>query len=89
MFNWLKLRVNSIYILVYILGGEKMNEIVNIVSTVGFPIAMCGAIGYVLVFIIKKMLSQIDVFAASLDKFNNTLIVMDKRLEHIENKLNK
>ena len=77
------------YILVYILGGEKMNEIVNIVSTVGFPIAMCGAIGYVLLFVIKKMLTQIDVFAASLDKFNNTLIVMDKRLEHIENKLNK
>ena len=66
-----------------------MNEIVNIVSTVGFPIAMCGAIGYVLLFVIKKMLTQIDVFAASLDKFNNTLIVMDKRLEHIENKLNK
>ena len=66
-----------------------MNEIVNIVSTVGFPIAMCGAIGYVLLFVIKKMLTQIDVFATSLDKFNNTLIVMDKRLEHIENKLNK
>ena len=66
-----------------------MNDIVNIVSTVGFPIAMCGAIGYVLLFVIKKMLTQIDVFASSLDKFNNTLIVMDKRLEHIENKLNK
>ena len=66
-----------------------MEEILNAISTVGFPIAMCGAIGYVLIFIIKKMLAQIDVFAASLDKFNNTLIVMDKRLEHIENKLNK
>lgn len=66
-----------------------MNEIVNIVSTVGFPIAMCGAIGYVLLFVIKKMLTQIDVFASILDKFNNTLIVMDKRLEYIENKLNK
>ena len=66
-----------------------MNEIVNIVSTVGFPIAMCGANGYLILFVIKKMLTQIDVFASSLDKFNNTLIVMDKRLEHIENKLNK
>ena len=66
-----------------------MNEIVNIVSTVGFPIAMCGAIGYVLLFVIKKMLTQIDVFASILDKFNNTLIVMDKRLEYIENKINK
>ena len=66
-----------------------MNEIVNIISTVGFPIAMCGAFGYVLVFIVKKMLTQIDAFGASLDKFNNTLISMDKRLEHIENNLNK
>ena len=66
-----------------------MEQILNAISTVGFPIAMCGAIGYVLLFVIKKMLTQIDVFASSLDKFNNTLIVMDKRLEHIENKLNK
>ena len=66
-----------------------MNDIVNIVSTVGFPIAMCGAIGYVLLFVIKKMLTQSDVVAASLDKVNNTLIGMEKRLEHIENKLNK
>lgn len=66
-----------------------MEEILNAISTVGFPIAMCGAIGYVLLFVIKKMLAQIDAFGSSLDKFNNTLIVMDKRLEHIENKLNK
>ena len=66
-----------------------MEEVLNAISTVGFPIAMCGAIGYVLLFGIKKMLTQIDVFAASLDKFNNTLIVMDKRLEQIENKINK
>ena len=66
-----------------------MEEILNAISTVGFPIAMCGAIGYVLIFIIKKMLAQIDAFGSSLDKFNNTLIAMDKRLEHIENKLNK
>ena len=66
-----------------------MEQILNAISTVGFPIAMCGAIGYVLLFVIKKMLTQIDVFATSLDKFNNTLIVMDKRLEQIENKINK
>ena len=66
-----------------------MEEILNAISTVGFPIAMCGAIGYVLLFVIKKMLAQIDLFGSSLDKFNNTLIAMDKRLEHIENKLNK
>ena len=64
-----------------------MEEVLNAISTVGFPIAMCGAIGYVLLFVIKKMLAQIDIFGSSLDKFNNTLIVMDKRLEHIENNL--
>ena len=66
-----------------------MNDMVNIISTVGFPIAMCGAFGYVLMFVIKKMLTQIDAFGVSLDKFNDTLIAMDKRLEHIENTLNK
>ena len=66
-----------------------MDQALNAISTVGFPIAMCGAFGYVLVFIVKKMLIQIDAFGVSLDKFNNTLMSMDKRLEHIENKLDK
>ena len=66
-----------------------MEQALNAISTVGFPIAMCGAFGYVLVFIIKKMLTQIDAFGVSLDKFNNTLMSMDKRLEHIENKIDK
>ena len=66
-----------------------MEQVLNAISTVGFPIAMCGAFGYVLVFIIKKMLTQIDAFGVSLDKFNDTLIAMDKRLEHIEDKIDK
>ena len=66
-----------------------MEQVLNAVSTVGFPIAMCGAFGYVLMFVIKKMLTQIDAFGVSLDKFNDTLIAMDRRLEHIENTLNK
>ena len=66
-----------------------MDQALNAISTVGFPIAMCGAFGYILVYVIKKMLTQIDAFGASLDKFNNTLISMDKRLEHIENKIDK
>ena len=66
-----------------------MEQILNAVSTVGFPIAMCGAFGYILVYVIKKMLTQIDAFGVSLDKFNDTLIAMDKRLEHIENNINK
>ena len=66
-----------------------MDQVLNAISTVGFPIAMCGAFGYILVYVIKKMLTQIDAFGNSLDKFNNTLISMDKRLEHIENKIDK
>ena len=66
-----------------------MDQALNAISTVGFPIAMCGAFGYILVYVIKKMLTQIDAFGASLDKFNDTLISMDKRLEHIENKIDK
>ena len=65
-----------------------MEQMLNAISTVGFPIAMCGAFGYVLVYVIKKMLTQIDAFGLSLDKFNDTLIAMDKRLEHIENSIN-
>ena len=65
-----------------------MEQMLNAISTVGFPIAMCGAFGYVLIFVIKKMLTQIDAFGVSLDKFNDTLIAMDKRLEHIENNMN-
>ena len=65
-----------------------MEQMLNAISTVGFPIAMCGAFGYVLVFVIKKMLTQIDAFGVSLDKFNDTLIAMDKRLEHIEISIN-
>ena len=64
-----------------------MEDILNAVSTVGFPIAMCGAFGYVLVVIIKKLLTQIDAFGTSLDKFNNTLITINNRLENIENEL--
>ena len=66
-----------------------MDQVFNAISTVGFPIAMCGAFGYILVYVIKKMLTQIDAFGVSLDKFNNTLMSMDKRLEHIENKIDK
>ena len=63
----------------------NMEDILNAISTVGFPISMCGVFGYVLVVIIKKLLAQIDAFGTSLDKFNSTLISMDKRLEEIEN----
>ena len=65
----------------------NMEDILNAISTVGFPISMCGAFGYVLVVIIKKLLAQIDAFGTSLDKFNSTLISMNNRLEKIEDEL--
>lgn len=62
-------------------------SLINAVSTVGFPIVMCGACAYFLYTIINKLMCQMDKFAESLDKFNDTLIGMDKRLESIEDKI--
>lgn len=63
------------------------NDVLNAVSTVGFPIVMCAGFGYFLYIIITKLLTQIDKFGESLDKFNDTLIIMDKRIENIEDSL--
>ena len=63
------------------------NEVLNAVSTVGFSIVMCGGFGYFLYIIINTLLTQIDKFGESLDKFNDTLIIMDKRIENIEDSL--
>ena len=63
------------------------NDVINAISTVGFPVVMWAGVGYVLYMISNKMLSQIDKFGESLDKFNNTLIIMDKRIENIEDSL--
>lgn len=62
-------------------------EVLNAISTVGFPTVMCTGFAYFLYLIINKLLLQIDKFGETLDKFNNTLITMDKRIEHIENNL--
>ena len=62
-------------------------SVINAISTVGFPIVMCGACAYFLYILVNKLLGQMDKFAESLDKFNDTLIGMDKRLESIEDKI--
>lgn len=64
-----------------------MDKILNAISSVGFPIVMSGACAYFLYTIITKLMGQMDKFAESLDKFNDTLIGMDKRLENIEDKI--
>ena len=75
--------------------GDYMNDIVNIISTVGFPISSC--ILYMF-YIYKdkqqtreenakreeKLMEQISRFNEIMTNFNDTLISLDKRIEHIE-----
>ena len=63
------------------------NDVLNAVSTVGFQIVMWGGLEYFLYIIINKLITKIDKFGESLDKFNDTLIIMDKRIENIEDSL--
>ena len=48
---------------------------------------MCGGCCYFLFIIINKLMGQMDKFAASLDKFNDTLIGIENRLGNIEEKV--
>ena len=78
--------------------GDYMNDIVNIISTVGFPISSCLLY---MMFIYKdrqqsreenikreeKLMEQISRFNEIMGNFNDTLISLDKRIEHIENNL--
>ena len=72
-----------------------MNDIVNIISTVGFPITSC--ILYMF-YIYKdkqqtreehlkrenKLMEQLSKFNEIMNHFNDTLISLDKRIENIE-----
>ena len=78
--------------------GDYMNDIVNIISTVGFPISSC--ILYMF-YIYKdkqqtreenakreeKLMEQISRLNEIMANFNDTLISLDNRIEHIENNL--
>ena len=80
------------------MGGSNMSDIVNIISTVGFPISSC--ILYMF-YIYKdkqqtreenlkredKLMEQIARFNEIMNHFNDTLISLDKRIENIENNL--
>ena len=80
-------------------GGQiDMETIVQVVESVGFPIATAVASG---IFIYKtqqqtredynkreeRMFEQLDKFGESMDKFNETLIKIDERLYDLENKI--
>ena len=78
--------------------GDYMNDIVNIISTVGFPISSC--ILYMF-YIYKdkqqtreehlkrenKLMEQLSKFNEIMNHFNDTLISLDKRIENIEENL--
>ena len=76
------------------------DEIVNLVTTLGFPIVCVIACAYFINYIIKaereenqkreeKYIDTINKFSVVLDKVNDNLIANNKRLEYIENKLDK
>ena len=77
-----------------------MNEIANLVGSLGFPIVCVGACGYFIWFIIKaereenqkreeKYIETINNFSVVMEKVNENLINNNKRLEYIENKLDE
>ena len=74
------------------------DEIVNLVTTLGFPIVCVIACAYFINYIIKaereenqkreeKYIETINKFAVVLDKVNGNISTNNKRLEYIENKL--
>ena len=76
------------------------DEIVNLVTTLGFPIVCVIACAYFINYIIKaereenqkreeKYIDTINKFSVVLDKVNDNLIANNKRLEYIENKLDE
>ena len=77
-----------------------MNEIANLVGSLGFPIVCVCAWGYFIWFINKykreenqkreeKYIETINNFSVVMEKVNENLINNNKRLEYIENKLDE
>ena len=77
-----------------------LDEITNLVTTLGFPIVCVIACAYFINYIIKaereenqkreeKYIETIKQFSLVMDKVNDNLIANNKRLEYIENKLDE
>ena len=77
-----------------------MNDIVNLITNLGFPIVCVIACAYFINYIIKaereenqkreeKYIDTINNFSVVLDKVNDNLTTNNKRLEYIENKLDE
>ena len=76
------------------------NEITNLVTNLGFPIVCVIACAYFINYIIKaersenqkreeKYIDTINKFSVVLEKVNDNLSAINKRLEYLENKLDE
>ena len=77
-----------------------MNDVVNLITNLGFPIVCVIACAYFINYIIKaereenqkreeKYIETINNFSVVIDKVNENLVNNNKRLEYIENKLDE
>ena len=77
-----------------------MNDITNLISNLGFPIACVIGCAYFINYIIKaereenqkreeKYIETINKFSIVLEKVNDKLSAINKRLEYFENKLDE
>ena len=77
-----------------------MNDVTNLITNLGFPIVCVIACSYFINYIIKaerdenqkreeKYIDTINKFSIVLEKVNDNLSAMNKRLEYFENKLNE
>ena len=77
-----------------------MNEISNLITTLGFPIVCVIACAYFINYIIKaerqenqkreeKYIDTINKFSVVLEKVNDNLSAINRRLEYFENKLDE
>lgn len=77
-----------------------MNDIATLITNLGFPIVCVIACAYFINYMIKaereenqkredKYIETINNFSIVMDKVNENLINVNKRLEYIENNMNK
>ena len=77
-----------------------VNELQNLITNLGFPIVCVVACAYFINYIIKaereenqlreqKYIDTINKFSIVLEKVNDNLSAINKRLEYFENKLDE
>ena len=77
-----------------------MNEVINLITNLGFPIVCVIGCAYFINYIIKaersenqkreeKYIDTINKFSVVLEKVNDNLSAINKRLEYFENKLDE